>query len=271
MGCAVVNCSWQSINQGGLDAAVTAATRAGMVVVNASGNGGTPYTYLGQRDDVISVSGTDSTDVVWPGAVVGSWVDLSAAAFGMVSTMLVHVSQFDSLLGRTPSYAGFLNGTSFAAPQVTGAVALLQAQRKALGEHPLTPAGVLLRLRETADDIDALQIPGTSGWGTGRLNAYRALTDPPRSLAVRGQARSVGPPVILQYNTGLSRVIYAMSDRTLVAYDGASGDTVWVRPLPGSASGNIAAASIHCSTTTAHRSQAGRSRPRRGSTFRPAL
>jgi len=244
MGCAVVNCSWQSINQGGLDAAVTAATRAGVVVVNASGNDGTPFTYLGQRDDVIAVSGTDSTDVVWNRAVVGPWVDLSAAAFGMVSTMFTRASQTDSLLGRTPAYRGFLNGTSFAAPQVAGAVALLQAQRKAHGEHPLTPAGALQRVRDTADNIDALQTPGIIGYGTGRLNIYRALTDPPRSLAVRGRARSVGPSVILQYNTGRSLVVYAMSDRSLVAYDGASGDTVWVRPLPAVPVGNIAEASV---------------------------
>ena len=241
MGCAVVNCSWESINQGGLDAAVTAATRAGMVVVNASGNGAAPFAYLGQRDDVIAVSGTDSTDVVWPGAYTAPWVDLSAAAFGMVSTMLQHVSLTDSIGSRTPVYRGFLNGTSFAAPQVAGAVALMQAQRKALGEHPLTPAGVLLRLRETTDNIDALQIPGTSGWGTGRLNVYRALTDPPRSLAVRAKARSIGPAVVLRYSDGRSRVIYAMSDRSLECYDGATGDTLWVRSLPATPVAGIAA------------------------------
>ncbi|HXS83571.1 MAG TPA: S8 family serine peptidase, partial [Methylomirabilota bacterium] len=240
MGCAVVNCSWQSINSGGLDAAVTAATRSGMVVVNAAGNGGTPFTYLGQRDDVISVAGTDSTDVVWPGSVVGPWVDLSASGTGMVSTMFQRLA-LDSLGGRTPAYRGFLNGTSFAAPQVAGAVALMQAQRKALGEQPLTPAGVLLRLRETTDNIDAFQIPQVIGYGTGRLNMYRALADRPMSLAVRGSARSIGPAVILQYNTGRSLVVYAMSDRSLVAYDGAGGDTVWVRPLPALPVGNIAA------------------------------
>src|SRR5262249_39178781 len=241
MGCAVVNCSWTSVNQSGLDAAVTAATRAGMVVVDAAGNGGTPFTYLGQRDDVIAVSGTDSTDVVWSGAVTGPWVDLSASAMGMVSTMFTRASQTDSLLGRTPAYKGFLNGTSFAAPQVAGAVALLQAQRRAQGELPLTPAGVLLRLRETTDNIDALQQPSVAGWGTGRLNVFRALTDPPGSLAIRGRARSIGPPVVLQYNSGHSRVVYAMSDRTLVAYDGVTGDTLWVRSLPAAPVGNLAA------------------------------
>src|SRR5262249_7036504 len=132
----------------GLDSAVTAATRAGMIVVNAAGNN-TTNTYLGQRDDVISVAATDTVDVVWPSSVTGPWVDLSAAGVGMCSTLLTHVSLTDSLAGRTPTYRGFLNGTSFSAPQVAGAVALLQAQRLHHGEHPLTPAGALLRLRET--------------------------------------------------------------------------------------------------------------------------
>jgi subtilisin family serine protease len=241
MGVAVVNCSWQSINSGGLDAAVTAATRAGMVVVNASGNSGTTFTYLGQRDDVISVTATDSSDVVWVNAVRGPWVDLAAAGVSMTSTMFQRLSQTDSLLGRTPAYRGFMNGTSFAAPQVAGAVALLQAQRRALGLDPLTPAGALARVRETTDDISAMN-PGLTDFGTGRLDLFRALTDPPRSLAIRASARSIGPAAILRDNLGHSRVVYAMSDRSLIAFDGVTGDTAWVRPLPALPSGNLAAA-----------------------------
>ncbi len=242
-GAAVVNCSWQSAATRGdaLDVAVTAATHAGMVVVNASGNFGTGFTYLGQRDDVISVTATDSSDVVWVNAVRGPWVDLAAAGVSMTSTMFQRLSQTDSLQGRTPAYKGFMNGTSFAAPQVTGAVALLQAQRRERGLKPLTPAGVLARLRETADDISA-QNPGLDNYGTGRLNLFRALADPPRSLAIRTRARSIGPAVMLRDNAGGSRVVYAMSDRTLIAFDGTTGDTAWVRPLPALPSGDLAAA-----------------------------
>ena len=159
----------------------------------------------------------------------------------MTSTMLRHLSLSDSLLGRTPIYAGFLNGTSFSAPQVTGAVALLQAHRRALGLDPLSPAGMLARLRETTDDISA-QNPGLTGYGTGRLNLFRALTDPPRSLAIRALARTVGPGAILRDNLGHARVVYAMSDHSLIAFDGVTGDTAWVRSLPAAPSGNLAAA-----------------------------
>ncbi|HEX5634571.1 MAG TPA: S8 family serine peptidase, partial [Gemmatimonadales bacterium] len=209
-GAHVMNCSWQSQNLAGLDAAVTAATRAGVVLVNAAGNFGTANTYLGQREDVIAVSATDSTDLVWSNSVVGPWVDLSAAGVSMTSTMFQRLALTDSLLGRTPAYRSFINGTSFSAPQVAGAVALLQGQRRSLGLDPLTPAGALLRLRETTDDIRA-QNPIFTNYGTGRLNLLRALADPPRSLAMRARARSVGPAVVLRYNTGLSRVVYSMT------------------------------------------------------------
>jgi len=239
-GAHVMNCSWQSQITPGLDAAVTAATRAGLVLVNAAGNGGTPNTYLGQREDVIAVAATDSLDAVWSGSVVGPWVDLSAAGVTITSTMFQRLAQTDSLLGRTPAYRSFINGTSFSSPQVAGAVALLQSQRRAQGLDLLTSMGALLRLRETTDDISALN-PFATGYGTGRLNLYRALTDPPRSLAVRGRARSVGPAVVLRYNTGRSIVVYAMNDRSVVAYDGTTGDTAWVRVLPAVASGQISA------------------------------
>ena len=241
MGVAVINCSWQSQNTGGLDAAVTAATRAGMIVVNASGNFGTGFTYLGTREDVTAVAATDSADVVWVNAVKGPWVDLSAAGLVMASTMIQRLSPSDSLLSRTPTYRGFINGTSFAAPQVAGAAALVQAQRRHELRDPLTPMGMTLRLRETADDISAVN-PGLVGYGTGRLNLLRALTDPPHSLAVRTRARSIGPAVVLHYNTGRVLVVYAMSDRSLLAFDGASGDTVWTRALPAPLTGQLAAA-----------------------------
>ncbi len=241
-GAHVLNCSWQSLNQAGLDAAITAATRAGVVVVNAAGNSSTTFTYLGERPDVISVCATDSTDKVWSNSVVGPWVDLAAAGVGMSSTMIQRLSTSDSLAGRTPSYKGFINGTSFSAPQVTGAVVLLQAQRRAQGADLLTPAGVLLRLRETTDDIRAQNPIVSSGYGTGRLNLFRALTDPTGSLAVRTHARTLGAPVVLRFNTGRVRVVYTMSDRSIVAFDGATGDTAWVRTLPAVPSGQLAAA-----------------------------
>jgi len=47
---------------------------------------------------------------------------------------------------------------------------------------------------------------------------------------------------VIRYNTSRSLVVYAMGDRSLVAFDGASGDTAWVHALPSLPVGNLAAA-----------------------------
>jgi len=219
---------------------VSAATRAGVTVVNASGNFSSPA-YLGSRDDVIAVGATDSTDTYWSGTEGGTWLDLVADGVNITSTYLSG-SNSDSLGNRQPAYSPLYTGTSFSSPQVAGAVALLQAQRRAAGRPPLTPMGALLRLRESGDDVSA-ENPGQP-FLVPRLDLYRALTDPPGSYAIRGNARSVGPPVVLRYNTGVHRVLFATTDARLIACDEATGDTVWSVALPGNPVGNLAAAEM---------------------------
>ena len=242
MGAKVINASFASVDSAGsgFGAAVTAATRAGVAIANASGNNFSPA-YLGQRDDVISVAATDSDDVVQTFSVFGPWVDLSAQGIGVTSTFVNRAAGTDSVASyRVPGYRAGLGGTSFAAPQVAGTMALLQAQRLAQGRDPLTPQGLLARLRETADDIRAIN-PGRVNYGVGRLNAYRALTDRPTTSSVRTLAQTVGAPVVLHMSTGVTLVVYAMSNQQLVAFDGTTGDTVWVAPLSAPAAGQIAA------------------------------
>jgi hypothetical protein len=239
-GASVINCSWSSDYLASLDSAVTAATRAGVTVVTASGNFGSPA-YLGGRDDVISVAATDSTDVYWIGDVTGPWLDLCAAGVDMTSTSLVAVSA-DSLGSRQPSYVTGMDGTSFAAPQVAGAAALLQARRLHLGLRRLTPLGVRLRLMETGDDVHAVNFNFTDI--RPRLNLLRALTDPPTSTATRTLSRAVGSPLVLRYSDGRSLIVLAMASQQLVAYDGATMDTAWIAALPGLPSGNPAGARL---------------------------
>jgi subtilisin family serine protease len=244
MGAQVINASWASVDSAGsgLGVAVTAATRAGVAIANASGNNNS-LAYLGQRDDVISVAATDSNDVNQAFAVKGPWVDLTAQGTGIVSTFVNRVVGTDSILSyRVPGYRAGMQGTSFAAPQVAGVMALLQAQRRAQGRDPLTPYGLLARLRETADDTRPFNPTIYVNVGTGRLNAYRALTDHPTTSAVRTLGQTVGAPVVLRANTGVTRVVYAMSNQRLVAFDGASADTAWIATLPAAPVGNLAAA-----------------------------
>ena len=239
-GATVMNCSWSSDYLAGLDAALTAATRAGIAIVNASGNFGSPA-YLGSREDVISVAATDSTDQYWPGSVTGPWLDLAADGVNMTSTCVVGTAG-DSIAVRQPGYVSGLDGTSFAAPQVAGAVALLQAQAGQRSRPRLTPLGLRLRLVETADDVSATN-PSIS-YPAPRLNLLRALTDPPTSTAVRGGAAGVGPPLVLRYSDGRTRVVLATSDRHLVAYDGATADTAWIAPLAATPVGSVAGAEL---------------------------
>lgn len=249
MGAQVINASFASVDSAGsgFGAAVTAATRAGVAIANASGNNFSPA-YLGQRDDVISVAATDSNDVVQTFSVFGTWVDLSAQGTAITSTFVNRAAGTDSLASyRLPGYRSGLAGTSFAAPQAAGTMALLQAQRRAQGRDPLTPQGLLARLRETADDIRATN-PGRVNYGVGRLNAHRALTDRPTTSAVRALAQAVGAPVVLRANTGVTRVVYATSNQQLVAFDGATADTAWITALPATPVGSIAAAEFRDGT-----------------------
>ncbi|OGF12812.1 MAG: hypothetical protein A2W00_00875 [Candidatus Eisenbacteria bacterium RBG_16_71_46] len=239
-GAAVINCSFASQNTGGLDAAVTAATAAGVVVVAAAGNSGQLH-YLGDREDVIAVAATDANDVVANFSLRGTFVDLAAPGVGIASTALVH-AMADSIGSRQPAYREALDGTSFSAPLAAGAVALLQAQRRAAGLHPLFGLGPRLRLRETADEISALNVG--SGYGTGRLNLARALGDPPTSTTMRVGSTAVGAAVVLPTVGGMTRVVLAANAQQVLMLDVTRGDTLWSAATSGAPVGHLAAADL---------------------------
>jgi hypothetical protein len=64
-------------------------------------------------------------------------------------------------------------GTSFAAPCVTGAIALMMQ-----ADHRLTPSKVLTMLKNSAR-VDAktgtIPINGSNNWGWGKINTYEAF------------------------------------------------------------------------------------------------
>ncbi len=240
MGARVINCSWTALSDPALDAALDDATRAGVILVAASGNSG-GATHLGERADVISVAATDSLDQYQDFDITGPWLDLAAGGTEVTTTYLQGAGP-DSLQARQPAYVTGFSGTSFASPVVAGAAALLQAQRLHAGRDPLTPLGMLLRLRETAVDVRALNTRFTDV--APRLDLFRALTARTMSTAVRTSSSSVGPPVSLRYNTGRTLVVIATNDQHLVAFDGATADTAWVATLPGVPAGNLAGARL---------------------------
>src|SRR5439155_26374364 len=94
----------------------------------------------------------------------------------MASTSVI----VDGSGNRLPVYKTRLNGTSLAAPLVSGVAALIQSrQLPPEAKHPLTPRSVQFRLKETADDIAGLN-PGLVGlFDAGHRNAYRTRPEPP--------------------------------------------------------------------------------------------
>jgi subtilisin family serine protease len=237
----VINCSFASVYSPDLDAAVTAATHAGLTIVVAAGNGGPP-SYLPSRQDVISVAATDANDVVARFSTRGSYIDLAAPGVLLPTTLVVRPGT-DSLGLRQPSYTVFASGTSFASPLVAAAAAVVQSDRRARGLQPLAPIGMCLRLSETADDISARN-PGITGYGQGRLNLLRALTDPPGSFCQAAGVVTVGAGVVLPTLSGIARYVYATSDGRLVFASGSVDGPVTFVALPGRPQGGIAAADM---------------------------
>lgn len=169
-----------------LRAAVQRAASVGLIIVAAAGNAaqnGNPTTYPAaystQFPNVIAVGATDSKDVAAPFSETGGYVDIAAPGAGVVAAAPVR------------GYVK-LDGTSFAAPFVTGTVALL------LAAHPdLTAAQVRDRLEATADAPPA-SVPNNR-YGYGIVNPYLAVTavrSGAGAPATRHAAAPLPPPVV---------------------------------------------------------------------------
>jgi subtilisin family serine protease len=214
-GARVINCSWQNGNLDGLGNAVDAAVASGVSVVVAAGNGNSTSqasNYLSTRGDCVDVAGLDTLDVRSSSSSYGTWVDVSAAGSSIVST---YSDRY------TPTY-NYGTGTSYAAPLVSGAVALYQSWRLAQGMGLATPRDILFRVRDTADPVDA-ENPSYAGMlGGGRLDVLRMLTDPPTSFAVATGGPAGGAPAFVEWPGGTA-VVTSGIGRGLAARDAADG------------------------------------------------
>ncbi|HEY3216353.1 MAG TPA: S8 family serine peptidase [Candidatus Eisenbacteria bacterium] len=244
MGAHVINCSWESVHELGLEAAVTDAVRNGVTVVVAAGNYNSANNYLVTRRDVISVAATNAQDKIAGFSSTGPDVDLAAPGVGISTTGVTAVFS-DSVGLRQPDYARGVNGTSFSAPLVSGAVALLQARQRALGLRLLHPMAALLRLTETADDISALNPTLVGQYGSGRLDLARALSETGGSTAIGLGGQVVGAMVVLPSPTGGSpRMAVVTTNQRLLILDGATLDTLVESNLPGIPAGSLAAGDL---------------------------
>jgi subtilisin family serine protease len=154
--------------------AVRTATGLGAVVVFSAGNNGGD---VGERsparmDEVIAVAATTPADEAAPFSNFGTRLDLSAPGTGILSTWTQ---------GRYQT----MDGTSMAAPHVSGLAALVLAR-----DASLTPQMVHEHLRATADDLGASGFDPATGYG--RVNAARALSAAPPALTAAIDAPAPG-------------------------------------------------------------------------------
>ncbi len=142
--------------------AIDAAKRAGVVVVAAAGNHALNVVIWPARySEVLAVSASDGVGVLAPFSNRGSDVDLVAPG-----VLLVGAMPLDLGLAGTARWSG----TSFAAPLVAGAAALVLSL-----EPGFTPSEVIGRLRETALPVDGLN-PGLAGrLGSGLVRPSSAI------------------------------------------------------------------------------------------------
>jgi type VII secretion-associated serine protease mycosin len=167
----VVNVSWATdVDVPIMRAAIARAEAHDVVVVAAASNdaqSGNLVAYPAAYPTVLAVAATDNQDQVAKFSETGTYVDVAAPG--------VQVEAPAPISGYLPR-----DGTSFAAPFVTGTVALVRSA------HPgLTAAQVRARIEATADPPPGATVPSRA-YGFGIVNPYLAVT------AVRDDA--AGPP-----------------------------------------------------------------------------
>jgi hypothetical protein len=168
-GCQVINMSWGA--PGGYsrfeqDVITYAAINRDAVLVAAAGNTNLDLQfYPASYDHVVSVSGVDNTDRKVGSATFSHRVDLVAPGISILTVYGYHAG------AAVDNDYTAVGGTSFAAPMVAAAAALVRRQFPTY-----TADQVAARLRQTTDNIDALNATWVSRLGTGRLNMVQALT-----------------------------------------------------------------------------------------------
>jgi serine protease len=146
--------------------AIAYATSKGVLVIAAAGNSGSGKVGCPACDaNAISVSATTWRDGLAYYSQYGSGLDISAPGGELYNNTTDHMGIWSSYLSGGYAY---LQGTSMATPQVTGAAAAVASKTGLRG------AALRSRLLGTADDIGAAGYD--TKFGSGRLNVYRAVT-----------------------------------------------------------------------------------------------
>jgi subtilisin family serine protease len=153
-----------SISQAERDA-IAYANSKNVLVIASAGNGNTGTVSCPACDPgAISVAASNWRDGRAYYSNWGPGLDITAPGGELYSNTTSEQGIYSALR----SGYGYMQGTSMAAPQVTGAAGIVASKTGLRG------AGLRSRLESTADDIGASGYDTT--FGNGRLNAYRAVT-----------------------------------------------------------------------------------------------
>lgn len=142
------------------------AHEKGVVITKSAGNDRTSKPDpLELEPYVLSTAAVNINDEIAGYSDYGDWVKVAAPG-----------GEFYQGGGMTGTFVGSRyiidTGTSYAAPIVAGLAGLLKAQK------PIrSPADIIFQITGTADNIDDLNPSYAGQLGSGRINAYRAVTE----------------------------------------------------------------------------------------------
>jgi serine protease len=179
-----------SESQAEKDAIAYAVNTKGVLVIASAGNDGTGTVSCPACDPLaISVGATNWQDALTYYTNWGPGLDITAPGGQLYSNTTEEGGIYSAYMGGGYRY---LQGTSMAAPQVTGTAAIVASMTTLRG------SALRSRLESTADD------KGASGYDTnfghGRLNSHRAVTN---STLDEGGG-SAGPTASFSYSCGSS-------------------------------------------------------------------
>jgi len=155
----LINVSWgfSQLSQS-LLTVVQNALSAGIPIIAAAGNtGDVSVNYPAGCLGVISVASTTNTDARSSFSTYGSSIDISAPGSSLYSI-------------KPDGLYSVKSGTSFAAPLVTAAVALMLSRNSDLSNE-----AIISCLRSGADNIDVFNPSAQGLMGAGRLNVQQSL------------------------------------------------------------------------------------------------
>ncbi|OUU91653.1 MAG: hypothetical protein CBC35_09110 [Planctomycetes bacterium TMED75] len=165
-GAQVINMSLQfSSGTELLHDAIKYAADQDVVLVAAAGNSSGFIAYPGRWPETITVGAITNTDQRWSNSGVGEQIDLVAPGADVTSTAMFNTYSSAS-------------GTSFAAPHVAGAAALIRSLNPELTRDQIREI-----LLSSARDLSLVGFDTGTGWGCLDLHAALLLTTPPEPSA----------------------------------------------------------------------------------------